>query len=47
MKKPILFILAAAVVLAVALVTVHAADQPMPTAGQAAPGFTLPSQDGS
>jgi thioredoxin-dependent peroxiredoxin len=47
MKKPILFVLAAALVLAVALAKVHAADQPMPTAGQIAPGFTLPSQDGS
>jgi len=26
---------------------VHAADQPMPNVGQTAPGFTLPSQDGS
>ena len=26
---------------------VHAADQPMPAAGQPAPEFTLPSQDGS
>jgi peroxiredoxin Q/BCP len=34
-------------VAAVAIVTVHAADQPMPTVGQVAPGFTLPSQDGS
>ncbi len=33
--------------LAVALVTVHAADQTMPAVGQAAPTFTLPSQDGS
>ena len=47
MRKPLLFSLAAALALAVALVTVHAADQPMPTAGQAAPTFTLPSQDGS
>jgi cytochrome oxidase Cu insertion factor (SCO1/SenC/PrrC family) len=30
-----------------ALVTVHAADQVLPGTGQAAPGFTLPSQDGS
>lgn len=47
MKKLILISLAAAAVLAVALVTVHAADQPMPNVGQAAPTFTLPSQDGS
>jgi peroxiredoxin Q/BCP len=30
-----------------ALVTVHAADQVLPGTGQAAPTFTLPSQDGS
>ncbi len=49
MRKPLFFVLAAALVLAVAYitVTVHADDQPMPAAGQAAPGFTLPSQDGS
>jgi peroxiredoxin Q/BCP len=32
---------------AVAAVTVHAACQTRPAAGQLAPGFTLPSQDGS
>jgi peroxiredoxin Q/BCP len=37
----------AAVLLAAALVTVHAADQSLPTVGQTAPTFTLPSQDGS
>jgi len=48
MRKPILFVLAAALVLEVAFVTVHAADQQtMPAAGQVAPTFTLPSQDGS
>jgi peroxiredoxin Q/BCP len=46
-RKPILFVLAAALAAAVAVVTVHAADQPMPSVGQVAPGFTLPSQDGS
>jgi thioredoxin-dependent peroxiredoxin len=46
-KKLILFALAAAVVLAVSLITVHAADQPLPSVGQTAPTFTLPSQDGS
>jgi peroxiredoxin Q/BCP len=46
-KKLILFALAAAVVLAVSLITVHAADQPLPNVGQTAPTFTLPSQDGS
>ena len=34
-------------VLAVAFVTVHAADQTLPTVGQVAPTFTLPSQDGT
>lgn len=47
MKKLILFALAGAVVLAVSLITVHAADQPLPNVGQTAPTFTLPSQDGS
>ncbi|MDR3772579.1 MAG: peroxiredoxin [Terracidiphilus sp.] len=49
MRKPLFFVLAAALALAVAYVTVtvHADDQPMPAAGQVAPGFTLPSQDGS
>ncbi len=50
MRKSVLFVLAAVAVLAVALVTFHAAGQSqpaMPTAGQVAPGFTLPSQDGS
>jgi thioredoxin-dependent peroxiredoxin len=46
-RKPILFVLAAALVLAVCFTTVRAADEPMPTVGQVAPGFTLPSQDGS
>ncbi|MGA2168758.1 MAG: peroxiredoxin [Terracidiphilus sp.] len=47
MRKPLFFVLAAALVLAVAYVTVHAADEPLPAVGQVAPGFTLPSQDGS
>ena len=48
MRKPLFFVLAAALVLAVAyMTTVHAADEPMPAVGQPAPGFTLPSQDGS
>jgi peroxiredoxin Q/BCP len=46
-RKPILFALCAIAIVAVAFVTVHAADQMMPTVGQTAPGFTLPSQDGS
>jgi peroxiredoxin Q/BCP len=53
MKKPVLFAIAggvvAALALAAAMFTVHAADetQTMPAVGQAAPTFTLPSQDGS
>lgn len=48
MRKPLLFVLAAAVVVTVAFVSVHAADQQtLPGVGQAAPTFTLPSQDGS
>ncbi len=47
MRKPVLFILAAALVAAVALATVHADEQTMPSVGQSAPSFTLPSQDGS
>ena len=51
MKKTILIALAAAVVLAVAFVavqvSVQAAGQTLPTVGQSAPTFTLPSQDGS
>jgi peroxiredoxin Q/BCP len=46
-RKPVLFALAAALLLAVALVTVHAADPSLPAVGQIAPTFTLPSQDGS
>ena len=48
MRKPAFFVLAAALVATVAFVTVHAADQQtLPSVGQAAPTFTLPSQDGS
>jgi peroxiredoxin Q/BCP len=47
-RKPVLFSLAAILVLAVAFVTVHADDQQtLPSVGQVAPTFTLPSQDGS
>jgi peroxiredoxin Q/BCP len=47
-RKPVLFAFAAVLVLADTFVSVHAADQQtMPTVGQVAPGFTLPSQDGS
>jgi peroxiredoxin Q/BCP len=43
----IILLLAVALVAAVALKTVHAADQIQPAVGQLAPTFTLPSQDGS
>jgi peroxiredoxin Q/BCP len=46
-KKRVLFFIAAILVIAVSFVTVHAADQALPTTGQLAPTFTLPSQDGS
>jgi peroxiredoxin Q/BCP len=47
MKKSVFLACAAALLLAGTLVTAHAADQSMPTVGQPAPTFTLPSQDGS
>ena len=47
MKIRLLFILAVAVVATVAITAVHATDQTMPSVGQIAPTFTLPSQDGS
>jgi peroxiredoxin Q/BCP len=49
-NKPLVFSLlvaAVAVVAAVPLFTVRAADDAMPTVGQDAPTFTLPSQDGT
>ena len=47
-RKPLFFVLAAALALAVLYGTVHAADEPsLPAVGQTAPVFTLPSQDGS
>jgi thioredoxin-dependent peroxiredoxin len=46
-RKRILFFGAAIVVIAVSLATVHAANETLPAAGQVAPTFTLPSQDGS
>ena len=46
MKRFISLALAAALVAAVSIVPAHAADA-MPGVGQAAPSFTLPSQDGS
>src|ERR1019366_4331991 len=47
MRKTILMVCAAAIVLTVSLATVQAADEPMPSVGQTAPTFTLPSQDGN
>jgi peroxiredoxin Q/BCP len=49
-RIPLFFVLAAAVVAAVATVAVRAAgdnDQVLPAVGQVAPTFTLPSQDGT
>ncbi|MGA7341480.1 MAG: peroxiredoxin [Terracidiphilus sp.] len=47
MKKPVLFALAVALVVTVSIVTARAAEDTMPKVGQAAPGFTLPSQTGA
>ena len=47
MRKAIFFVLAAALLLAAPRLKVYAADDVMPSAGQTAPTFTLPSQDGS
>ena len=48
MKKSALLTCAAGLLFACAVVGVRAADEPtMPSAGQMAPTFTLPSQDGS
>jgi thioredoxin-dependent peroxiredoxin len=46
-RRILVFSFTAALVLAVALVTVNAANKPMPKVGQPAPTFTLPAQDGS
>jgi peroxiredoxin Q/BCP len=46
-KRSVFVLIAAVLAIAVGFVTVHAADQTMPSAGQVAPTFTLPSQDGS
>jgi peroxiredoxin Q/BCP len=46
-RIPLLFVLVAVVVLAASLVTNQTAAQTLPSVGQDAPGFTLPSQDGS
>jgi peroxiredoxin Q/BCP len=46
-KRSGFLLIAAVLVTAVGFVSVHAADQTMPSAGQVAPTFTLPSQDGT
>ena len=47
MKRSAFVLTVAVLAIAVGFVTVYAADQTMPAAGQVAPTFTLPSQDGS
>lgn len=47
MKKSFILALAAGVLAAVSLTSARAADDSMPAAGQKAPGFTLPSQNGT
>lgn len=47
MKRILLFTAVSILAFAGAAVAVRAADQQMPMAGQTAPTFTLPSQDGS
>jgi len=47
MKKSALLACAAGLLFAGSVLTVRAADEPMPSVGQMAPTFTLPSQDGS
>ncbi len=47
MKKFVHVAFAAALVFSGALVTAHAADQPIPSTGQTAPTFSLPSQEGT
>ncbi|HLY41277.1 MAG TPA: peroxiredoxin [Terracidiphilus sp.] len=46
MRKAVAFVFAAALVLAVGILTVHADNETMPSVGQSAPTFTLPSQTG-
>jgi peroxiredoxin Q/BCP len=46
-KRSVFVLIVAVLAIAVGFVTVYAADQIMPAAGQVAPTFTLPSQDGS
>jgi peroxiredoxin Q/BCP len=47
LRTTLLFVLAAVVAVAASLVNLKAAAQTVPSVGQAAPTFTLPSQDGS
>jgi thioredoxin-dependent peroxiredoxin len=47
MKKSVLLACAAGLLFAGAVLSVRAADEPMPSVGQMAPTFTLPSQDGA
>jgi thioredoxin-dependent peroxiredoxin len=46
-KRSVFVLIVAVLALAVGFATVYAADQTIPAAGQVAPTFTLPSQDGS
>ena len=46
MKKKILFVMAGMLAIALSLATARAADDALPTVGQSAPTFTLPSQTG-
>jgi thioredoxin-dependent peroxiredoxin len=46
-KKLVLPLLAVAALVAVPLITVHADNAPIPTVGERAPTFTLPSQTGA
>jgi thioredoxin-dependent peroxiredoxin len=47
MKKSLSLALSAVLVAAISIVAARAADDTMPTVGQVAPTFTLPSQNGS
>ena len=47
MKRSVFVLIVVVLAVAAGFATVYAADQTMPAAGQVAPTFTLPSQDGS
>ena len=47
MKRSVFVLIVVVLAVAIGFVTVYAADQTLPAAGQVAPTFTLPSQDGS